>query len=123
MKEWPEDGSTVRFEDLSDPLRKLVDHFYELKCLPKKEVPYNGYDCYNLGDKELVGCWSVMDTLSIEGICYHEERGRDPMKVILSLAVQVGIEQGRRAYREEHSKDIDLLKLLAEQLERITKEM
>ena len=94
MKEWPSDGDAVRLADLVNPLRVVADHLYKLKRLPLVDVPYNGF---TIGAEELVGSFSPEQRLAATSLQYEdEEQRRDAMRVLLSIAVQLGIEQGRR---------------------------
>lgn len=100
MIEWPKDGSTVCFEDLTAHLVLAVQHCYKLERQNRDlDVPYKGY---RIGNKERATCLSPDHQLSAEQLRYsEEEQGRDALTEILGLAVRLGIEQGRRLAKEE----------------------
>lgn len=94
MKEWPSDNEPVHFEDLVAPLAIAMRHAYNLERKELCDIPYNGYD---IGSRDLACCLSIPARLKAEQLRYaHEEQGRDALTEILSMAVQLGIEQGRR---------------------------
>ena len=96
-KPWPKDGSTVDFTHITEPLRDVVRQLYHLQRRPPKDVDYKGLD---LGQHEKRVCLSPQDALTTENLLYSEEdQGRDPMVTVLSIAVQLGMEQGRRHER------------------------
>jgi len=93
-KPWPSDGSPVGFTSIVEPLRDVVRQLYKLERRPLKNVDYKGFD---LGQQEKVVCLRPHDALTAENLRYSEEdQGRDPITEVLCLAVQLGIEQGRR---------------------------
>lgn len=93
--EWPRDtNKCVNFEQLVDPLIESARHLLKVEW-DGKDVPYEGYP---LGQ---AGSFDPDERLKAEQIRYDdEEQGRDPLNVMISLAVQVGIEQGRRIDRD-----------------------
>jgi hypothetical protein len=114
-KGWPEDESeALPFEKITAPLRRLVREAYRLQRKNVgKALPYKGP---GIGWRERA-CTSDVDwTLSAEGLAYHAERGRDAMDVILMVAVQLGIEQGRRISAPDKKLE-DLLSRLIEREE------
>jgi len=94
-KPWPKDNKTVSFDEIVKPLRDAVDQLYVLKRVNKgMDVHWDGLD---IGEAEKVCSFSPDEKLSDAQLTYDdEEQGRDPMEVLLGLAVQLGIEQGRR---------------------------
>ena len=47
-------------------------------------------------------CFEFHEKVSAESLRYdEEEQGRDPLEVIIAIAVQLGIEQGRRVVLQE----------------------
>lgn len=99
MKDWPDDGSTVGFKDLVDPLRDALDQMYGLvRVNADRDVDYAGY---NVGALHVN--MSADEALTAEYLARVEyDQGRDPAAVLIGIAVGVGIEQGRRAEREAH---------------------
>lgn len=93
-KPWPKDGSPVEFTSIIEPLRDVVKQLYKLERRPLQDVDYKGFD---LGLQEKTICLLPQDALTAENLLYAEkDQGQDPMTVVLSIAVQLGIEQGRR---------------------------
>lgn len=95
LKEWPEDNTPVKFRDIVEPLYEAVLFAYEVKRKNKnKDIPYEGYE---LGEDELVTCISMKEGLSAEVLKWaRDSHGESALLRILSVAVQLGIEQGRR---------------------------
>lgn len=57
------------------------------------------YDGLPLGEREACGALQPVDALTSESLEYNlTNQGRDVVDVILGLAVQLGIEQGRRLF-------------------------
>jgi len=108
MKQWPEDKTaTLYYEDLVTPVRKAFLKAYKLVSRRKKNVPYEGY---NFGGFSLAGSPPPDEHLQEEMIKYHRERGRDILDIILMIAFNLGIEQGRRL----EAKNSETYKLLYE---------
>ena len=104
MKSWPEEGGTVRFSDIADPLRDAIDQIYELRRKPPCDVEWTGYGFP--GDDR---CEQPEVRLTARSLDYDEhEQCRDPMRVIIGLAVQLGIEQGVRAERSRRESQQEI---------------
>ena len=70
MKEWPKDGSTVNFRELTDPVYDAIGCAYILKRINKGQaIPWNGL---NIGEHELVGDFPPEDKLSAENLRYDD---------------------------------------------------
>lgn len=101
MKKWPKNPTeTVYFDDLTSPVKKAL--MFVLKNGGKKiaddvVIPYKGY---NIGKKDLVCSFDPVTKLSPERRAYdRDEQGRDIFDLLIGVAVQLGIEQGRRLTR------------------------
>ncbi|HUC87613.1 MAG TPA: hypothetical protein VMR95_00500 [Candidatus Binatia bacterium] len=95
-KEWPEGNETVAHQDLVMPLRIALEYLYELRPrIDTGDVPYDGY---NIGKRERAQSFSPSERLTTEQLDESEDNDsdRDPATEIISLAVQLGMEQGRR---------------------------
>ena len=93
MKKWPEDGSPVRFEDLVAPIADWLRNT-TLGDRAERRMTYAGFE---LGERESAGCLQPDEALSPESIAYNmESQGRDSFDVAVGIAVQLGLEQGRR---------------------------
>lgn len=93
MRGWPEDGAPADLEDLVTPLHAWWGE--RIKWLQSGREPWDyEYTGPEIGDQHV--CLPAVDSLSREGLAQHEEQGRDPLNAMLTVAVQLGIEQGRR---------------------------
>lgn len=96
MKPWPTDGSTVDFEDLVNPVLKVLRQLYMLERIWDADPVYDGY---NVGDLHIN--LSADEQLSKSHLDWiYEDQGRSAIEVVLAVAVQLGIEQGRRVERK-----------------------
>ena len=121
MADWPEDDKIAQFPDLCDPVVDLVRQAYSLKRKPaiKKGLDWKGP---SLPKSMRATCFEFQEKLNAENLRYDdEEQGRDPITIIISIAIQLGIEQGRRALLHEQSGANEMvshyLKMALERLE------
>lgn len=107
MKKWPQTGP-VRFTDLIDPVRKAIKFAYDLKRKNQtKDIPWRGY---NIGKRERCGSPSPDEKLTQKSLAWVlDDQGRDALDEILCVAIQLGIEQGRRVERQDTEGCIDLI--------------
>lgn len=104
---WPTDGKPADFSDLVAPIVKAIKFTHTLdRQNTDKDVPWDGP---NIGASELACCFDPLYALSAEMLAYDEEdQGRDALEVIIGIALQIGIEQGRRientSSHREHEK-------------------
>lgn len=105
-KPWPDDDKPASFSSITDPICEAIKFAYSLKRKNKD----NGF---NIGDDLLAGCFDPKTALSVENLRYDlEDQGRDALKVIIGIAVQLGIEQGKRRFKDSEGYKLD--KLLAQ---------
>lgn len=119
-KPWPDNNAIAAFADIVSPIRDAVNQAYSLKR-KHGTIKWSGLD---IGHKEKVGCFSPDEDLSVNSLAYHAERDRDPMDVIIGIAVRLGIEQGRLRAEETHQGLVYLaedLVRLAGRAERLSK--
>ena len=104
---WPKDGSPLMFDSLAEPIRKAIEFAYSIKRKNEdKRIPWNGPD---IGYSERAACLSPKEALSKDNLAYSlEDQGYDALDTIIMLAVQLGMEQGRRAEHEKLASHIDL---------------
>jgi hypothetical protein len=89
MKTWPKAGNSVDFESLTAPLAQWL-RTHAQGVIEK-------YDGLPLGEIESAGCLQPADALTQESLDYNRtHQGRDAFDTVIGLAVQLGIEQGRR---------------------------
>ena len=99
MKKWPESGKPVPFEELVDSVRQCISHHYRL-FRKNTHVPIN-YKGYDIGSGSKATCLSPDEALTLNMLEYDlKEQGRDALDVIIGIAIQLGIEQGRRIEHE-----------------------
>lgn len=110
MKQWPKNGKTVSFRELVKPVREAILFAYRIERVSKnRSIPWTGL---NVGDDTLVGDFSPAEKLRRSNLHYSEEsQGRDALDEIIGIAIQLGIEQGKRSSREKQSGDIVLIDL------------
>ena len=96
-KPWPEGGALVHFTELTEPVVRAIEACYSMQPregILDKGVTWSGLD---LGAHELAICFSPDEALSGSHLRYSsEDQGRSPLEEIIAIAVQLGIEQGRR---------------------------
>lgn len=117
MTNWTEDDKEINFEDLVKPVIYAIKQVYILDrrghgiC----DVKWVGPD---LPKSMRATCPPYDKRLTAESLRYdEEEQGRDPLEVIIGIAVQLGIEQGRRIHKKDLTFDIKMAKLLVQGLE------
>lgn len=101
MKTWPKDKCEVAsFDDLCDPIVKAIRFVYKIERINDgKDVPWSGLP---LEGHLLGGCIDAEEKLNASNLKYSEEdQGRDPLREIVALAVQLGICQGIRIQRKK----------------------
>lgn len=124
---WPKDGKPADFSDLVEPVVKALRFCYSMRRKNQGiDVPWNGH---NIGRDELVTCFDPLYALSAEMLTYDkEDQGREAVEVIVGIALQLGIEQGRRIERtsdrrrhEDFMREMDqlIIKSLKEEIERL----
>jgi hypothetical protein len=97
-KPWPIDGDTARFEELTKPVCAAIRSAYRLSFRGYHDIKWSGLD---IGDDEKATCFPPDEQLSELHLRYDStEQGRPPLNVIVGVAVQLGIEQGRRMERK-----------------------
>jgi len=105
MTKWPKDDKHMNFEDLTGPVYKAIKQVYKLT--PKDYGERIKWTGPALPKSMEATCLSFEEALTKEQLKYDEEdQGRDPLKVLIGIAVQLGIEQGRRINKKDVSMDI-----------------
>lgn len=108
MKEWPEDPiETVDLEDLVEPIVKSLLSAYDIERKSLSAIPYSGY---NIGGEELISGSSPEEMLRPEDLRIAWQNGKMAYHALFSIAVQLGIEQGRRLERKRWFSLIDAAK-------------
>lgn len=98
------------FSELVKPIKKAILFAYDLKRKNEnKNIPYKGY---NIGEKSLVTCFSPVETLRVKNLKYSlEDQGRDALDEIIAIAIQLGIEQGYRIFKDSTEYKLIQLRL------------
>lgn len=100
MKRWPRDETEYvpLFDELITPLVEAIHHCYNLKRINKKiDFVYDGYE---LNFRE--GATSPQPDIALSAETLkrvEEDQGREAVEIILQIAFQLGVEQGRRLER------------------------
>lgn len=120
MKEWPEGNEIATFGKIAEPLKAAILFGYKVTRKAKgKDVPYDGYGVGVLN----ANCSSPEDALKAEGLEYSEERGRDLLDEIIGIAIQLGMEQGRRMTMKQFSeKRYIIARAISRETEKILEE-
>lgn len=92
---WPSDGSPIDMDKLVKPVVHAVNQLYKLeRNNPGKDVDWDGP---NLGYPELAVSSEPKERLSAKELQWIEnDQGRSALEEVVILAIQLGIEQGRR---------------------------
>ena len=108
MKQWPKDGKPAQFSKLVDPIVRAIKFAYKLERKNDgKNIPWAGY---NIGKKDLCCCLAANEKLKAKNLAWAlDDQGRDALDEIVCLAVQLGIEQGRRVRAESQESIIAML--------------
>ena len=95
MKAWPKNDKPASFEDIVAPLKAAIKFAYKMSRRNiNKNIQYKGFD---IGQAQFATCFHANETLSAKHLKFTlEDQGRDALEEILGIAVQLGIEQGRR---------------------------
>lgn len=110
VKRWPANDEPSSFYTILYPLRRAFDFgaTWERKNADQ-DVPWTGL---GIGKDLLVSDFDADEKLKAERIRYGaEEQDRDFVSTILGLAIQLGIEQGRRCERKRLKMDIDTMRI------------
>lgn len=94
---WPKNNDTLNFEDLVEKIRDCIDFAYILERKNENiSIPYSGPRAPK-NEKQ----YKIQ--LSAKDLDYSEiEQGRDPIDVIIGIAISLGIEQGKRLCTKNH---------------------
>ena len=112
-KPWPKSGP-VSFSELTEPVVAAIEQAYRIRL--KEEVLDGGIEWtgFDIGEPDKVCCFSPSESLNGFNLRYsYTDQGRNPLEEIVGVAVQLGIEQGRRLQAERSEKDAIHERLLA----------
>ena len=94
MTYWPKDDGTLSFRNLTGPVCAAIRDIYSLKRKTHGDIEWTG----PATPKFLLSTsLTFEERLSKEMLDYEEyEQGREPLKILVGFAVQLGMEQERR---------------------------
>ncbi len=100
MADWPIGMKPMRVEELVRPLKSAIQQAFELKG---RKLLIDGIKWGGPGFGHPSASWeeSPAAALSSSGIKRAAEAGRDPLEQILVVAINLGIEQGKRVAVEK----------------------
>ena len=108
-KRWPDENGTVQFHELCEPVEDAIRQLYRLRFRGYRDVNWKGY---NIGKRDLACSFSPSKALNASNLRYSQtDQGRTPLGEIVGVAIQTGIEQGRRVLWEEQEMERHLLEL------------
>ena len=109
LKAWPKDGSAVGFNNLSDPLCELLK-----EAIRKGDEVYKGgliYKGFDLGETLKMSNHSPKEIFLPENLLSNKiNKSITVFDEIIFLAIQMGIEQGRRRKLRDIKNATTLLK-------------
>jgi len=105
--DWPKNGKYIKFKDLERAVRSAIDHCYNINRKNKDiDVDWIGPPVSDYLTK--FHCINFKERLEAYSLDYAKiNRGKDAMDEIISIALQLGIEQGRRMFLNELNKNFD----------------
>ncbi len=120
-KPWPKGGKTVSFHEITEPIMNALRFAYSLhRKNEEKDIPWEGLD---IGESQKATCFVPDENLSADSLAFQlEDQGRTPLEVIVGIAVQLGIEQGRRVERGDNTS-LELAFMYAGELKDVLKRM
>jgi hypothetical protein len=90
---------------LSEPIIAAIRFAYRM--VRRNEENDISWDGPNIGDRELATSLEPRERLSADALWYAlDDQGNDALVEIVTLAIQLGIEQGRRMARTQHDEAI-----------------
>jgi len=108
MTNWPKNDKHMSFENLTKPVWRAIRKAYKLTSKDYGEsIKWTGP---KLPKSMGATCLSYDELLTRENLEYSEQdQGRDPLEELIGIAVQLGIEQGRRLAKEDLETPLKLL--------------
>lgn len=103
-KKWPAGGEPATFERLVGPVRDALEQAYTMVRKDRRRgIRWNGPP---IGEAERAMCLEFDDALRASSLKESEiDQGRDALDTILGIALQLGIEQGRRIERKRRKQE------------------
>jgi hypothetical protein len=107
---WPTGDTPAYIEDIVTPVVKAIRFAFNLERKNEnRSIPWSGPP---IGRGAAANSLEAKTRLSAAMLRYSEEnQGRDALDEIIGLAIQIGIEQGRRIYKDGGSFKTLMLRL------------
>ena len=103
MVDWPEEDGTLRFWELTNPVCAAIKEIYNLKRKNHGDIEWTGP---STPEFLLSTALEFSERLSKDMLDYDEhEQGRDPLTILVGIAVQLGMEQERRMKASSGDQD------------------
>lgn len=117
--QWPADNHPTDIETLTEPICKAIRFAYHMRRRNRdQDIPYDGLD---IGKDEQANALRAHHQLTAERLAYSDEdQGRDALTEIIGLAIRLGIEQGRRIFK--NSSEYRATKIYADMAETLLAE-
>ncbi len=92
---WPDGDATLPFSELVKPVCAAIRRAYRLERVDRdSDVPWNGPE---LPESMRAADIEYDKRLTAKGLAFDlDDQGREAIEVIVGIAIQLGIEQGRR---------------------------
>ena len=108
-KQWPDDDKPTQFSQMADSICDAIRFAYSLDRQNEDlDIPWNGL---NIGKEDRRTCHQPIEQLSTDTLACSEDQGRDALDEIVGLAIRLGIEQGRRIFKD--STEYSMMKIRA----------
>lgn len=103
---WPKDGGPLSFEQITRPVIHAIRFAYDMKRRDRRRnIPWRGPE---IGERDMACSPLAAERLKAHRLAYAEEdQGRDTLEEIVGLAIQLGIEQGRRIAKSDEEPLLD----------------
>ena len=110
---WPDNAKPADYDDMHRPLREAFEFCYDLtRKNIDKDMPWAGLP---QGRSCSAACFDHHESLTVDSLAFElDDQGRDALDVLIRVAIQVGLEQGRRSVSEDLKSDLRMMRVFAE---------
>lgn len=111
--DWLEDDGIANFPELVGVIKDTIRQCYTIQRKNEnKDVDWKGPD---LPESLKSSSLPFDEALQVHNLKYDkEEQGRNAIDIIIGIAIQLGIEQGRRIYKEKIELDVKRIKMVSD---------
>lgn len=106
---WPKDGKPASFSDLVEPICEVLQQAYSMRRRKHTDIKWTG-----LPQGESCGVCSLEhdERLTAENLAYSlDNQDRNALIEIISMAVQLGIEQGERMFKNSTCYQLEQMRI------------